>query len=212
MPVTPFKQAGGSIGEGDLYYELQALELGFFGVAGVDEVGRGALFGPVCVAAVILDLSRVPEGIRDSKKLKSKQRQVLAENIRETAVAYSIAFVEAGEIDQINILQATIKALQAAVLGLKVRPDFLLIDGTLKSGLGIPELSIIKGDALSVSIGAASILAKVARDQFVSSLEVSYPGYGLSRNMGYGTAVHLEALSRLGPTDQHRKTFRGVVV
>jgi ribonuclease HII len=127
----------------------------FFQIAGIDEVGRGALFGPVYVAAVILDLHQVPQGIRDSKKRNSKQRQVLAENIRETAVSYSIAFIDAGEIDQINILRATIKALQAAVLGLREKPDFLLIDGTLKAGLGIPEKSIIKGDSLSASIGTS---------------------------------------------------------
>jgi ribonuclease HII len=195
-----------------LYFELQAIQQGFSRIAGIDEVGRGALFGPVCVAAVILDLHHVPQGIRDSKKLNPKQRQVLAENIRETAVSCSIAFIEADEIDQINILQATIKALQTAVLGLKGKPDYLLIDGTLKANLGIPEKSIIKGDTLSASIGAASIVAKVARDQLVSALAAEYPGYDLSRNKGYGTAYHLEALSRLGPTNRHRRSFRGVQV
>lgn len=210
MCFTSLKKQSNSLVGDSFCFEFKAIEQGFSRIAGIDEVGRGALFGPVCVAAVILDLHQVPQGIRDSKKLNPKQRQVLAENIRETAVSYSIAFVEAGEIDQINILQATIKALQAAVLGLKERPDFLLIDGTLKAGLGIPEKSIVKGDALSVSIGAASIVAKVARDQLVSALEVVYPGYDLSRNKGYGTAIHLEALSKLGPTDQHRRSFRGV--
>jgi ribonuclease HII len=195
-----------------LYFESQAIQQGFSRIAGIDEVGRGALFGPVCVAAVILDLHHVPQGIRDSKKLNPKQRQVLAENIRETAVSCSIAFIEADEIDQINILQATIKALQTAVLGLKGKPDYLLIDGTLKANLGIPEKSIIKGDTLSASIGAASIVAKVARDQLVSALAAEYPGYDLSRNKGYGTAYHLEALSRLGPTNRHRRSFRGVQV
>ena len=195
-----------------LYFEFQAIQQGFSRIAGIDEVGRGALFGPVCVAAVILDLHHVPQGIRDSKKLNPKQRQVLAENIRETAVSCSVAFIEADEIDQINILQATIKALQTAVLGLKGKPDYLLIDGTLKADLGIPEKSIIKGDTLSASIGAASIVAKVARDQLVSALAAEYPGYDLSRNKGYGTAYHLEALSRLGPTDRHRRSFRGVQV
>jgi len=212
MSFTPLKKEGNSIIQDSLYFEFQAIEQGFSRIAGIDEVGRGALFGPVYVAAVILDLHQVPQGIRDSKKLNSKQRLVLAENIRETAVSYSIALIDAGEIDQINILRATIKALQEAVLGLREKPDFLLIDGTLKAGLGIPEKSIIKGDSLSASIGAASIVAKVARDQLVSALAAEYPGYDLSRNKGYGTAIHLEALSRLGPTNRHRLSFRGVQV
>ena len=212
MCLNPLKMERNAIKRGSLFFEFQAIEQGFSRIAGIDEVGRGALFGPVCVAAVILDLQQVPSGIRDSKKLNPKQRQVLAENIRETAVSCSTAFVEADEIDQINILQATIKALQAAVLGLMQKPDYLLIDGTLKAGLGIPEKSIVRGDALSASIGAASIVAKVARDQLVSALAAVYPGYDLSRNKGYGTAVHLEALSRLGPTDRHRRSFRGVQI
>jgi ribonuclease HII len=193
-----------------LIFELQALAQGFSRIAGVDEVGRGALFGPVCVAAVMLDLSQVPAGIRDSKKLNPKQREVLAENIRETAVCYSIAYAQAEEIDKVNILQATIMAVRRAIIGLEKKPDFLLIDGTLKAALEIPERSIIRGDALSASIGAASIVAKVARDELVSSMEATYPGYGLSKNKGYGTPGHLEALSRLGRTDQHRRSFRGV--
>jgi ribonuclease HII len=210
MCFTSLKKESNPIVGDSFYFEFEAIKQGFSRIAGIDEVGRGALFGPVCVAAVILNLYQVPQGIRDSKKLNPKQRQVLAENIRETAVSYSIAYVEADEIDQTNILQATIKALQSAVLGLKERPDFLLIDGTLKAGLGIPEKAIVKGDALSASIGAASIVAKVARDQLVSALAVEYPGYDLSRNKGYGTAIHLEALSKLGPTDRHRRSFRGV--
>jgi ribonuclease HII len=212
MCFPPLKKETNSIVGGSLYFEFQAIEQGFSRIAGIDEVGRGALFGPVCVAAVILDILQVPQGIRDSKKLNPKQRQVLAENIRETALSCSIAFIEAEEIDEINILQATIKALQGAVLGLKEKPDFLLIDGTLKAGLGIPEKSIVRGDALSASIGAASIVAKVARDQLISAMAALYPGYDLSRNKGYGTAFHLEALSRLGPTDRHRLSFRGVQI
>jgi ribonuclease HII len=212
MGFSPLKKETNSILGNSLYFEFQAIEQGFSRIAGIDEVGRGALFGPVCVAAVILDLHQVPQGIRVSKKLNPKQRQFLAENIRETALSYSIAFIEADEIDEINILQATIKALRGAVLGLKEKPDFLLIDGTLEAGLGIPEKSIVRGDALSASIGAASIVAKVARDRLVSAMAAVYPGYDLSRNKGYGTAVHLEALSRLGPTDRHRRSFRGVPI
>ena len=203
MEMSPFAA-------NNLFFEFQALDKGFSRIVGIDEVGRGALFGPVCVAAVMLDLRQVPAGIRDSKKLNPKQREVLAENIRETAVCYSIAYAQADEIDRINILQATIRAVQRAITGLKKEPDFLLIDGTLKAGLGIAERSIIRGDALSASIGAASILAKVARDGLVSGLAATYPGYDLCRNKGYGTADHLEALSRLGRTDQHRRSFRGV--
>ena len=210
MPMAHLEMQMSPFAAKNLYFEFQAHDQGFSRIAGVDEVGRGALFGPVCVAAVILDLRQVPAGIRDSKKLKPKQREVLAENIRETAVCYSIAFAQADEIDQINILQATIKAVQRAIMGLKKKPDFLLIDGTLKAGLEIPERSIIKGDALSASIGAASIVAKVARDGLVSALAATYPGYDLNKNKGYGTADHLEALSRLGRTDQHRRSFRGV--
>jgi ribonuclease HII len=183
---------------------------GYGRIAGVDEVGRGALFGPVCAAAVVLDLDRVPDGIDDSKKLSPKLRELLAENIRESALGYSIAFVEAPVVDEINILQATLEAMRQAIRGLVEVPDFLLCDGLLIPDCGIPQRSIVKGDAQSVSIAAASILAKVARDQLVSRLDSQYPGYDLIHNKGYGTEKHLQALSKLGPTDLHRRTFRGV--
>jgi ribonuclease HII len=194
-----------------LSFENMALAHGYCRVAGVDEVGRGALFGPVCAAAVILDLNCVPVGINDSKKLSVKHRQQLAENIRGAALDFSVAFVEAEVIDKINILGATKEAMRLAIRRLRQSPDFLLCDGLLIEGIAIPQRGIVKGDARSVSIGAASILAKVERDRLLSELAVRYPGYGLAQNKGYGTRAHLEALKRLGPTSQHRLTFRGVV-
>ena len=181
-------------------------------VAGIDEVGRGALFGPVCAAAVILDLEKLPAGIDDSKKLSPKQREVLAEKIRDTALDLSIAFVEARVIDEINILQATFEAMRHAISGLRVAPEFLLCDALIIPGCTIPQRAIIRGDEQSVSIAAASILAKVERDRFVCGLDAKYPGYDLASNMGYGTEKHLKALSVLGPTELHRRTFRGVAV
>ncbi len=184
--------------------------LGYRQIAGIDEVGRGALFGPVCAAAAVLDLKSLPEGIDDSKKLSPKQREVLAENIRETALDFSIVLVEAKVIDQINILKATQEAMRLAIGGLKEPPDFLLCDGIVVPGCSIPQRSIVKGDAQSVSIAAASILAKVERDRLISELASRYPGYDLDSNKGYGTEKHREALLLLGPTELHRRTFRGV--
>jgi ribonuclease HII len=195
----------------DLSFEHAALAEGYRRVAGVDEVGRGALFGPVCAAVVILDLNHVPVGINDSKKLSVKHREQLAENIREAALDFSVAFVDAEAIDKINILEATKEAMRLAIRSLGRPPDFLLCDGLLIEGIAIPQKGIVKGDARSVSIGAASIVAKVERDRLLSELEARYPGYGLAKNKGYGTRSHLEALKQLGPTCQHRLTFRGVV-
>lgn len=194
----------------DQSFEKWTRKLGYRRVAGVDEVGRGALFGPVCAAAVVLNLEKLPPGIDDSKKLSPKQREVLAENIRETALDYSIAFVEARIIDEINILQATLEAMRQAIRGLGEVPDFLLCDGVMIPGCVVPQRSIIKGDARSVSIAAASILAKVQRDRLIAALHLEYPGYDLIHNKGYGTEKHLEALARLGPTKLHRRSFRGV--
>jgi len=183
---------------------------GYFRIAGIDEVGRGALFGPVCAGAVVFDLDRVPSGIDDSKKLSVKQRERLAENIREAALDFSIAFVAATTIDRINILEATKEAMRLALRGLKQQPEIILCDGLFIDGITIPQRRIIKGDARSMSIGAASILAKVERDRLITGLAAQYPGYDLARNKGYGTDRHLEGLKRLGPTPLHRLTFRGV--
>jgi ribonuclease HII len=195
----------------DLSFEKLALEQGYRKVAGIDEVGRGALFGPVCAAAVVLDMTRVPVGIDDSKKLSAKQRLQLAEDIREAAEDYSIAFVDSQVIDQINILEATREAMRRAISGLKNEPDYLLCDGIVITRTKIPQENIIKGDNRSVSIAAASILAKVERDWLISFLDIKFPGYDLRSNKGYATFKHLKALEILGPTPYHRITFRGVL-
>jgi ribonuclease HII len=194
----------------DQSFERWARRRGYRIIAGIDEVGRGALFGPVCAAAAVLDLKNLPDGIDDSKKLSPKQRELLAENIRETAVDYSFGLVEARVIDEINILQATLEAMRYAIRGLRVMPDVLLCDGMMIPGCSLPQLSIIKGDAQSVSIAAASILAKVERDWLILRLDSQYPGYDLAQNKGYATERHLAALARLGPTELHRRTFRPV--
>ncbi len=194
----------------DLTFETMVLQQGHHRIAGIDEVGRGALFGPVCAAAVVLSFDRVPHGINDSKKLTANQRLQLAENIREAAQDYSIAFVESWLIDQINILEATREAMRQAIKGLRKEPDYLLCDGITIPGVVVPQKSIIKGDARSLSIAAASILAKVERDRLMYQLGVEFPGYDFGRNKGYATAQHRNALRSLGPTPYHRLTFRGV--
>ena len=195
----------------DDLFEREALAKGFMVIAGLDEVGRGALFGPVAAAAVILDLDRLPPGIDDSKKLTANQRERLADEIRKTAKDYSIAFVESTVVDKINILAATREAMAEAICGLKEKPSFLLCDAIFLPGVEIPQRGIIKGDCQSVSIAAASILAKVERDRFILQLAKEYPGYELEKNKGYGTARHLRALRQLGPTPLHRRSFRGVL-
>jgi ribonuclease HII len=191
-------------------FEHEAICAGFSRVAGLDEVGRGCLFGPVAAAAVVLNLNAVPPGVNDSKKLSIKQRLRLADEIKKTAEDYTIAFIDSAEIDHINILEATRKAMQLAVEGLKKKPSFVLCDGIFLPGMAIPQREIVKGDSLSVSIASASILAKVARDQLLDQLSLLYPGYGLEKNKGYGTAQHLKALRKLGPTPLHRLSFKGV--
>ncbi|MCI0422294.1 MAG: ribonuclease HII, partial [Acidobacteria bacterium] len=156
----------------DQTFENWARLQGYWRIAGIDEVGRGALFGPVCAAAVVLDFEKLPAGIDDSKKLSPKQREVLAEKIRDTALDFSFAFVEARVIDEINILQATFQAMRQAIVGLRQAPEFLLCDALVISGCCIPQRSIIRGDAQSVSIAAASIVAKVERDRLISGLDV----------------------------------------
>jgi ribonuclease HII len=194
----------------NLTFEKLAFHQGYRRIAGIDEVGRGALFGPVCAAAVVLEMGAIPNGINDSKKLSPKQRRQLAENIRAEAKDYCIAFVQPSVIDQINILEATREAMRRAVGGLRERPDYLLCDGIVITALDIPQNYIVKGDALSLSIAAASILAKVERDQLITCLDLEYPGYDLKQNKGYGTSNHLAAIKSLGPTPYHRLTFRGV--
>ncbi|WIF66371.1 ribonuclease HII [Metapseudomonas otitidis] len=179
-------------------------------VAGVDEVGRGPLCGPVVTAAVILDPARPIQGLNDSKKLSEARREVLFDEIREKALAWCIARAEVEEIDQLNILHATMLAMQRAVEGLSVTPKLALIDGNRCPRLAVPSAPVVQGDAKVPAIAAASILAKVSRDREMAELDALYPGYGLAGHKGYPTPVHLEALKRLGPTAIHRRSFAPV--
>lgn len=187
-------------------YENQLLAKGYKYICGVDEVGRGPLAGPVCVAAVIMPMDNLIQGINDSKKVAKAKREKLYEQIKENAIAYSIQMVDNFKIDEINILNATKQAMHDAICSLKVNPDIVLIDA-VKLDIPFKSMSIIHGDALSYSIGAASILAKVTRDTFMEEMAVKYPGYDFEHNMGYGTAKHIQALKELGPTEIHRQTF-----
>jgi len=192
-----------------LRYEKRAWLSGAKLVAGVDEVGRGSLFGCVVAAAVILDPAYRLRGLRDSKLLPAERREVLAERIREYAVAWSVAAVDAGRIDQINIYQASRVAMREAVLQLAPAADHLLVDA-LKLDCELPQNAIIHGDALSASIAAASILAKVARDRMMCEWDAIFPAYGLASHKGYSTPKHLAALREFGPTPLHRQSFAPV--
>ncbi len=193
-------------------FEQRALAEGFRFVAGVDEVGRGCLAGPVVAAACILDASQpLFEYLNDSKKLTEKRRLRLDEEIRAGAVAFAIAEVSAEEIDRINILQATKKAMRAAIEALAPAADYLLIDALELKELRLPQKAIIKGDSVSASIAAASILAKTYRDRLMQEMCERYPRYGFSQHVGYGTKAHFEALREHGPCEIHRKSFRGVL-
>lgn len=180
------------------------------GIAGTDEVGRGPLAGAVVAAAVILDSNQPIVGLKDSKKLSEKKRESLAEEIKEKAICWCIARAEVEEIDQINILQASLLAMRRAVLGLSVEPRQVLVDGRHCPSLEYPVQAIVKGDSLVPAISAASILAKVARDGEMVALDEIYPGYGLAKHKGYPTATHLAALHRLGPSPIHRRSFAPV--
>jgi ribonuclease HII len=179
---------------------------GFKFIAGIDEVGRGPLAGPVVAAAVILPEDFFLAGIDDSKKLTEKKREEYDLIIRKEALAYSVAMISADEIDEINIYEATKKAMKAAVASLEPKPDFLLIDA-MKLETPYPFESIVKGDAKSITIAAASIIAKVARDEWMKDISQMYPVYGFQRNMGYGTKEHLQAIEQYGITPYHRKSF-----
>ncbi|ERF79047.1 ribonuclease HII [Gallibacterium anatis] len=180
-------------------------------IAGVDEVGRGPLVGAVVTAAVILDPERPITGLADSKKLSEKKRLLLAEEIKEKALAWSLGRAEATEIDQLNILQATMLAMCRAVQGLHIQPDFVLIDGNrIPAALNIAAQAVVKGDSLVAEISAASILAKVARDQEMLLLHQKYPQYGFDRHKGYPTKLHLEMLEKYGILAEHRQSFAPV--
>ena len=176
-------------------------------ICGVDEAGRGPLAGPVCAAAVILPPHLQIPGLTDSKKLTDKKRRELYPLIKEQAVAYGIGFASEKEIDEINILQATFLAMQRALDQLCVRPDLALIDGNREKAFGLPVKTVVKGDSLSANIAAASILAKVTRDDMMENLAHEYPQYGFEIHKGYGTKAHYAALTQHGPSPIHRMTF-----
>ena len=176
-------------------------------ICGVDEAGRGPLAGPVCAAAVILPPNMEIPGLNDSKKLTDKKRRELFDIITNEAVAYGIALVGEKEIDEINILQATFRAMEQAVARLNMNPDVVLVDGNREPKLGLPVKTVVKGDSLSASIAAASILAKVTRDRLMEQLDEAYPQYGFVVHKGYGTKRHYEALREHGPSSIHRMTF-----
>lgn len=193
-------------------FERQAAAEGFALIAGVDEVGRGCLAGPVVAAACILDLGRpVPSGLNDSKKVREPQRQKIADQLMQDAVAYSIAEVSAEEIDRINILEATKQAMLLAIEKLRPSADFLLIDAVALRQSPLPQKAIVKGDSISFSIAAASIIAKVYRDNLMRQYDAIYPEYGFAGHKGYGSAAHLAAIRKYGPCPIHRRTFRGVL-
>lgn len=176
-------------------------------ICGVDEAGRGPLAGPVCAAAVILPANLELPGLADSKKLTDKRRRELFPMIKEKAIAYGIGFASEQEIDEINILQATFLAMERALAQLNVRPDLALIDGNREKDFGIPVKTVVKGDSLSANIAAASILAKVSRDDVMMALAEQYPQYGFEIHKGYGTKAHYEALRANGASPVHRSTF-----
>lgn len=191
----------------NLKFEREEETKGNFLIAGMDEVGRGPLAGPVCVACVIMPLDDVIEGIDDSKKLSEKKRDALFEKIKEKAIAYSIEMVDEQTIDKINILEATKLCMKKAVEKLEIKPDVVLVDAIKSLDVTVPIRGIIKGDALSYSIGCASILAKVTRDRLMVELAKEYPEYGFEKHKGYGTKVHIEALKEYGPCVYHRLSF-----
>ena len=188
-------------------YEHQLKEKGYQLICGIDEAGRGPLAGPVFAAAVILPEGLEDLGINDSKKLSEKKRDLLFEQIKENAVAYSIASASEKEIDEINILNATFLAMKRAVEGLSVKPEIALVDGNRKPGTGIEELTIVKGDAKSISIAAASILAKVSRDRYLTELDRQYPQYQFAKHKGYPTKLHYEMIKQYGVSPVHRLSF-----
>ena len=180
---------------------------GFHAICGIDEAGRGPLAGPVCAAAVILPEGLEIPGLNDSKKLTDKKRRELFPIIEEQALAYGIGWASQEEIDDINILQATFLAMSRAVEQLSIRPDLALVDGNRAPTLDLPVETVVKGDSLSASIAAASVLAKVSRDDVMLRMAEEYPGYGFEVHKGYGTKAHYEALRTFGPSPIHRRTF-----
>ncbi len=191
----------------DYTYEKEALAAGYTVICGTDEAGRGPLAGPVSAAAVILPTDLVIEGLNDSKKLSEKKREKLYDIILENAISYGIAFASAEEIDRINILNASQLAMRRAVAQLSPSPDFVLIDGNVSRGFSQDTKTIVKGDSVSMSIAAASILAKVTRDRYCAEMHALYPAYNFKGHKGYPTKEHMDLLRKLGPCPLHRKTF-----
>ena len=187
-------------------WEIES-ELPFELICGVDEAGRGPLAGPVCAAAVILPKGLVIPGLNDSKKLSDKRRRELFPIIQQEAVSFGIAFASQEEIDEINILQATFLAMRRAMEQLNPQPEIALIDGNRETDFGVPCKTVIKGDSLSANIAAASVLAKVTRDNWMMEAAEKYPGYGFEIHKGYGTKAHYAALEKLGPCPIHRRSF-----
>lgn len=188
-------------------YEQAAVDSGYPVVCGIDEAGRGPLAGPVFAAAVVLPIGCEIPGLNDSKKLSEKKREELFDIITEKAIAYSVASSSEKEIDDINILQATFLAMRRAFDGLSVKPDMALIDGNKAPGLDASEQTLVKGDAKSMSIAAASVLAKVSRDRYMLEMAKLYPDYEFERHKGYGTKLHYEKIAEYGISDIHRRTF-----
>ena len=192
----------------DYSYEIAAKQNGYKFVCGVDEAGRGPLAGPVCAAAVILPEGEVIEGLNDSKKLSEKKREALFDVVKEKAIAWSVAFASVEEIEKHNILNATFIAMNRAIEGLNIKSDFALIDGNrVPKEIKIPSETVVKGDSLSMSIAAASILAKVTRDRVMMELDEKYPIYEFKKHKGYGTALHMELIRKYGPSECHRPSF-----
>lgn len=195
-----------------LEYENSAKLKGYKSICGVDEAGRGPLAGPVCAAAVILPDNTVIDGVNDSKKLSEKKREALFSVIKETALSYSIAYASVEEIEELNILNATMLAMKRAVEGLDVPADYAMIDGNKAPKLKIESECIIKGDAKSMSVACASILAKVSRDHLLYEYAKEYPQYHFDKHKGYGTKVHTEAIKEYGPCPYHRMSFLGKIL
>ena len=191
-------------------YERHAYQQGATAVAGLDEAGRGCLAGPVVAAAVILPREWLHAEINDSKQLTAYQRERLFVVVQEHALSIGVGMASAEVVDRLNVLQATHVAMKEAIANLSLPPDFLLLDAVKLSKMPMPQCSIIKGDSLSLSIAAASIIAKVTRDRLMGDYERQYPGYGFALHKGYGTQQHRNAIKRYGPCPIHRKTFRGV--
>ncbi len=192
----------------DFSYEINAKQNGYNLVCGVDEAGRGPLAGPVCAAAVILPCDLVIEGLNDSKKISEKKRELLFDIIKEKAIAYSIAYGTLEEIEQYNILEATYLAMNRAIDGLNIKPDYALIDGNrVPKGINLPCETVVKGDSKSSSIAAASILAKVTRDRLMLEYDKKYPQYSFAQHKGYGTKAHYEAIKEHGICEIHRRSF-----